>query len=356
MDTFQKLKQMAVSGGLREADYLEIEDDIQSSNRIIVTIFSAVSAFMLAVLFCVSSIVEPLAANRSLYGTGFCIVLILFLSAWFNKKGNRVQMLVTVYLFSILLLTIGIVLGTVLGPHEISATYIAFLLAVPQLFTDRPYRMYILIICSMVVFICVAHRIKDPSTWTSDITNTIVFGILSMLLATYSVDMRLSRMHMEKDIEFLASHDKLTGLRNRLSFEAALDAADAPGMGAAYCVYIDANGLHELNNTKGHEAGDAMLQCVAGAMQKQFGEAYSYRIGGDEFVAFGSDFDADAVNDCVMAIKQEVEAAGYHLAAGVSFRENGDLSAAAVLKEAEQAMFRDKSAYYQSTGIDRRRR
>ena len=99
-----------------------------------------------------------------------------------------------------------------------------------------------------------------------------------------------------------------------------------------------------------------MLQCVAGAMQKQFGEAYSYRIGGDEFVAFGSDFDADAVNDCVMAIKQEVEAAGYHLAAGVSFRENGDLSAAAVLKEAEQAMFRDKSAYYQSTGIDRRRR
>ena len=31
----------------------------------------------------------------------------------------------------------------------------------------------------------------------------------------------------------------------------------------AICVYIDANGLHELNNERGHEAGDLMLRFVA---------------------------------------------------------------------------------------------
>ena len=31
----------------------------------------------------------------------------------------------------------------------------------------------------------------------------------------------------------------------------------------AICVYIDANGLHELNNERGHEAGDLMLRFLS---------------------------------------------------------------------------------------------
>ena len=55
------------------------------------------------------------------------------------------------------------------------------------------------------------------------------------------------------------------------------------------CVYADANGLHELNNEQGHDAGDRMLQTVAREMQSRFGDAHTYRVGGDEFVAFVPD-------------------------------------------------------------------
>ena len=59
------------------------------------------------------------------------------------------------------------------------------------------------------------------------------------------------------------------------------------------CVYLDVNGLHELNNTRGHAAGDEMLKTVAAKVRDIFGEEYSYRVGGDEFVAFAMDKSAE---------------------------------------------------------------
>ena len=54
----------------------------------------------------------------------------------------------------------------------------------------------------------------------------------------------------------------------------------------AICVYIDANGLHELNNERGHEAGDLMLRFVAESLMEQFPKGSLCRVGGDEFVVF----------------------------------------------------------------------
>lgn len=52
------------------------------------------------------------------------------------------------------------------------------------------------------------------------------------------------------------------------------------------CIYIDANGLHEINNARGHLAGDQMLRFIADTLKVSFGEEALYRIGGDEFVVF----------------------------------------------------------------------
>ena len=48
----------------------------------------------------------------------------------------------------------------------------------------------------------------------------------------------------------------------------------------AICVYIDANGLHELNNERGHEAGDLMLRFVAESLMEQFPKGSLCRVGG----------------------------------------------------------------------------
>ena len=80
--------------------------------------------------------------------------------------------------------------------------------------------------------------------------------------------------------------DSLTGLLNRNCFERTIENLDKNEYRNVACVYIDANGLHNINNRFGHEAGDNMLKAVAQALQSKFGSDKTYRIGGDEFVAF----------------------------------------------------------------------
>ena len=60
--------------------------------------------------------------------------------------------------------------------------------------------------------------------------------------------------------------DMLTGVRNRNSYEQNLSIYPSLCKKNLSCIFADLNGLHELNNTKGHEAGDKMLQFVAGKL------------------------------------------------------------------------------------------
>ena len=83
--------------------------------------------------------------------------------------------------------------------------------------------------------------------------------------------------------------DPLTGLLNRRRFERDLEWWGRNRPETLTCVYIHVVGLHEINNHLGHKAGDGMLCAVAGAMQRMFPLADTYRIGGDEFVVLWAD-------------------------------------------------------------------
>ena len=87
-----------------------------------------------------------------------------------------------------------------------------------------------------------------------------------------------------KSLREMGIIDSLTGLLNRNCFEQTIENLDKNEYRNVACVYIDANGLHNINNRFGHEAGDNMLKAVAQALQSKFGSDKTYRIGGDEFV------------------------------------------------------------------------
>ena len=80
------------------------------------------------------------------------------------------------------------------------------------------------------------------------------------------------------------NRDVLTGLYARNKYERDLNLFQATGYTSLICVYIDAVGLHEINNHLGHDTGDYMLRCVADGIRTHFPKSMSYRIGGDEFV------------------------------------------------------------------------
>ena len=92
----------------------------------------------------------------------------------------------------------------------------------------------------------------------------------------------------EERIRFLAYHDPLTGLPNRLSFQDTLDrvlrAADDSRESVAV-LFLDLDHFKEVNDTLGHEAGDELLREVAARVSGTLREGdVIARQGGDEFL------------------------------------------------------------------------
>ncbi len=96
------------------------------------------------------------------------------------------------------------------------------------------------------------------------------------------------RKRTEEKIQYLATHDTLTGLPNRLMFNQllshAIEAARRHKRQLAV-LFFDLDRFKIINDTLGHEAGDLLLQEVAARLRKKLRAVdVIARLGGDEFV------------------------------------------------------------------------
>lgn len=260
------------------------------------------------------------------------------------------------YAFEIMLYVFADILGVIAQPQEQAVAIVAFLLTVPLLFTDKPFRMIYGIGVGVVLFILTAIEVKDKSVLFVDIVDVVVFGILGTILGTYAMKVKCQRLLFARKVAILSETDMLTGLRNRNAYEQRLhDYASLENCEIA-SVYVDVNGLHEINNTKGHAAGDQMLRYVGKTIQNEFGEMNSYRIGGDEFVVLLTDESEDRIRVKIEQIRKQVEKGYYHISIGCSVGNTSDKNISSLIAEAEKRMYEDKRLYYQNSGTDRRAR
>lgn len=97
----------------------------------------------------------------------------------------------------------------------------------------------------------------------------------------------------EERLDYLAHHDPLTGLPNRILFNAILEHAISRAQRnheSLAVLFIDLDRFKNINDTYGHAAGDDLLiQCTQRLKNSIRGEDRIARMGGDEFVAFLED-------------------------------------------------------------------
>lgn len=161
----------------------------------------------------------------------------------------------------------------------------------------------------------------------------------------------------EQALEHMAHHDVLTGLANRALLEDRLQQALARARRnreSIALLLIDLDKFKEINDTHGHEHGDAMLVAVAGRLRATVRDCDTVaRLGGDEFVLLlGEVHDAGACDivaaNLLSAIVEPVHFRDVELRCSVSigaaiFPANGHDSAT-LFRQADDAMYAAKRA------------
>lgn len=79
------------------------------------------------------------------------------------------------------------------------------------------------------------------------------------------------------ELHFLSYHDQLTGVFNRNAFQRDVQKRDAD-------IFLDINGLKDINDGDGYSGGDAVLAAVSRSVHELLPDTAVYRMGGDEFV------------------------------------------------------------------------
>jgi len=170
------------------------------------------------------------------------------------------------------------------------------------------------------------------------------------------------RRQAEQRIEYMALHDGLTGLANRVNFSSRLEdaLATASREGAKVAVIgIDLDRFKEINDTHGHNIGDGVLRELADRLSATtlgVGE-FVGRFGGDEFSAFktfNSDSDlAGFINRLEAVLSAPVELGeltvnpGASLGVAVFPQDGQDLDQ--LMRNADLAMYRAKALINCST-------
>ena len=342
--------------GISQEEYKLIQKDIHKENRKSLLTFSAITVVFLLIMFFISFVSEDVEANRWIYLSVMVVTAIMFAVAYLNKHGNYEVLLLDIYAFVILLFSFGIVLGTVTRPDEQTVTFVALLLTVPLLFTDRPIRMVICIFIAIISFVIAAIFVKEDYVLVADDIDVTVFGMISAVICTYMMSLKFQRFLYARKVTILSETDLLTGLLNRNSYERKLEVYSSMCNQVIACIYVDVNGLHEINNTKGHVAGDRMLQFVGKTLQKEFGEKNSFQIGGDEFVVLVIDEKEKIIQAKIDLVQALVEEESYHVSIGDSVGNISETDISLLISTAEKHMYEAKQLFYKQRGVDRRAR
>jgi diguanylate cyclase (GGDEF)-like protein len=190
---------------------------------------------------------------------------------------------------------------------------------------------------------------KEPREPTDAETNLIN-------VATHIAGIAIERKLAEDRIQFMATHDALTGLPNRTLLNDRLSQAVLYAQRYDRWVtvlFVDLDNFKFINDSLGHNAGDELLKTIAKRMVNCVRATDTVvRIGGDEFVVvvFDQPKDVDVISETVLkiqsAIAEPVRLEGHDLrvtsSIGVANYPDNGVDANTLLANADAALYRAK--------------
>jgi diguanylate cyclase (GGDEF)-like protein/PAS domain S-box-containing protein len=201
-------------------------------------------------------------------------------------------------------------------------------------------------------------RAQDGTVRTFLISGTPIFDEQGGFRGYRGIGSDITEREADKQrIEYLAYHDALTGLPNRLlvqdRFMQAMGQADRHGTRVALA-YLDLDNFKTINDTLGHAAGDAFLKEVAVRLRRCVRDTDTIsREGGDEFLLVLCDLpDLEVVSAIVLKIMEQLQqpfqlathevSSSASLGVAIAPQDGRDFDT--LRKKADMAMYRSKEA------------
>lgn len=187
------------------------------------------------------------------------------------------------------------------------------------------------------------HSSEAWIPWINAVTRLATYGFLAYMTAWVR--------NLLTEVLELATRDTLTGLYNRRAFFEVCEAE--VGRAARYdhtlaVVYLDLDNFKQLNDTQGHDAGDAALRAVAFALRQALRATDQIaRLGGDEFAVLLPEIDLDAAEEAGIKIAGAVATSlsaypPVSVSIGVAWFQNWNGSFSAMLSAADTLMYEIK--------------
>jgi len=160
------------------------------------------------------------------------------------------------------------------------------------------------------------------------------------------------RKEIEQRLQYLSTHDSLTGLYNRSHFETEFNRVSKGRHYPVSIIVADLDGLKAVNDTHGHGAGDQLIMAAAGLLKNVFRpEDLVARFGGDEFIVLIPEADEQMANELMERIRRAErflsEMQGHvqvRFSLGSATAHSPD-EIASLFNQADTRMYEDKAAH-----------
>lgn len=199
-----------------------------------------------------------------------------------------------------------------------------------------------------------AMRHLDGTPMWVSINAAIRYAPNGRAIGAEGIARNVTEQHMmEERLRYLAGHDALTGMCNRIRFEDRLDHAIARARRenrTLALLYLDLDGFKDVNDTYGHHKGDDTLVTIGQRMISVLRDSdTTARMGGDEFAVLlegGVSLEAAKVvaDKIISAVRQPLPGLDITVSAsvGVVIYPRDGTDSDTLLRAADQTMYRAK--------------
>ena len=352
------IKKQLVYGGVEKNEFEEVRYALNLKDRNILIFAGATCSLLFFGMFLStfagtsSDFLEALRLrSRYIY---FLLMLVCIgislVSGHISPKKNLLTLL-TCYSFLTVLFIFAIWCGTFNQPQYPSITFCVFLVALPCLIIDRPYRINLYLICVCAIYLLCSWYSKATDIFYLDLMNCICFYYLGVAIGLLTQNLRIREAVQKNLVEKQRDMDQLSGLLDKSAFERNICRSIREKRQGAFII-MDIDDFKSINDTYGHVYGDAVIRMVADCIRKAFpAPAVTGRFGGDEFVIYISeDTDRTDISGRVRTfqdlIRETVELPGRNasvtVSIGIRILTDGDNDYTKILDSTDKALYLSK--------------